>query len=278
MKNPIRVLRQKKNLLKCHLALKLHELKPDKPTPKISFGTTCMGRLYHLKETLPKNVEDNKDYPNVEFVILDYNSADNLGAWVRTNFSQLIEQKRLSYYRTEDPAFFRMAHSKNVVCRLATGDIVCNLDADNFTGPGLAAELARRFNEGPRRLVVCGDWQVVRGSQGRVAIRREQFLGLRGYNENFQGYGYEDLDFINRCRALGFTVQHLDAAHLQVIQHSDEERRKNYDQENKKLKRQLKNNSIAAEANLALGHLLPNRKGHWGNARLVKNFSTELVL
>ncbi|KKL80749.1 hypothetical protein LCGC14_2001600, partial [marine sediment metagenome] len=49
---------------------------------KISFCTTCMGRLYNLKETLPKNIEANGEYPNVEFVILDYNSSDGLGDWV----------------------------------------------------------------------------------------------------------------------------------------------------------------------------------------------------
>ena len=29
---------------------------------KISFCTTCMDRLYNLKETLPKNIEDNESY------------------------------------------------------------------------------------------------------------------------------------------------------------------------------------------------------------------------
>ena len=41
-----------------------------------------MNRLYHIRETLPRNVRDNKDYPYVEFVLLDYGSDDGLEDWV----------------------------------------------------------------------------------------------------------------------------------------------------------------------------------------------------
>ena len=49
---------------------------------KISFCTTCKERLRHLKQTLPKNIKDNSNYPFIEFVILDYNSQDGLGDWM----------------------------------------------------------------------------------------------------------------------------------------------------------------------------------------------------
>ena len=67
---------------------------------KISFCTTCMGRLHDLKVTLPFNIKDNQDYDDLEFVILDYNSGDNLWDWMKNNMSHEIEIGKVSYYRT----------------------------------------------------------------------------------------------------------------------------------------------------------------------------------
>ena len=70
---------------------------------KISVCTTVMGRLKDLQETLPKNIEDNLDYPNVEHVILDYNSQDGLEDWIKANYMQEIDDGRMLYARTDQP-------------------------------------------------------------------------------------------------------------------------------------------------------------------------------
>ena len=52
---------------------------------KVSICTTCMDRLSDLKQTLPQNIQDNLDYPNVEFVVLDYNSKkDDVDGWIKS--------------------------------------------------------------------------------------------------------------------------------------------------------------------------------------------------
>ena len=45
---------------------------------QISFCITCMNRLKHLQETLEKNILDNFLVDEVEFVVLDYNSQDEI--------------------------------------------------------------------------------------------------------------------------------------------------------------------------------------------------------
>ena len=52
--------------------------KPVTKQYKISFCTNCMGRTDDLKQTYLQNIEDNKEYPNVEFVLLNYNSKDDI--------------------------------------------------------------------------------------------------------------------------------------------------------------------------------------------------------
>ena len=55
---------------------------------KISFCTACMGRAHHLKRTVPKNLRDNSDYPQVEFVLLNYGSPDDMHEWVGKNLGR----------------------------------------------------------------------------------------------------------------------------------------------------------------------------------------------
>ena len=50
---------------------------------KISFCTVCMNRLQYLMQTLPVNIAGNIDYPNLEFVVLNYNSKDDMENWIR---------------------------------------------------------------------------------------------------------------------------------------------------------------------------------------------------
>ena len=191
--------------------------------PKISFCTTCMGRLHHLKETLPRNIEDNKDYPDLEFVLLDYSSPDGMYDWVQNNFKPLLDSGRIRYYRVEGCTDFHMTHAKNIAHRLACGDIVCNVDADNFTGKGFAEFLETSFRKNHRR-VVHGDWRLCKGSNGRLALLREYFLFIGGYNEKIKGWGYDDTDLIDRLRFFGLedlVISNMDF--LKTIQHDRDE-------------------------------------------------------
>src|SRR5690348_9240554 len=75
---------------------------------KISLCTTCMGRLHDLKRTLPVNLELNAKYDWVEFVILDYNSSDGLGDWIRTAMQPQLASGRVVYFRTDEPKHYSM--------------------------------------------------------------------------------------------------------------------------------------------------------------------------
>ena len=45
---------------------------------KLSFCTTCMNRVEHLKKTLPHNIELLNKFDNSELVIVNYDSKDDL--------------------------------------------------------------------------------------------------------------------------------------------------------------------------------------------------------
>ncbi len=215
---------------------------------KISLCTTCMNRVKHLKDTLLQNLANNPDMEGleVEFVVLNYNSRDSeldkddpfldpvdMHEWMTTDpdMVEAIKSGRVVYARTEDPKTFHMSHAKNMAHRLATGDVVCNVDADNFTGEGFAAFLAEAFSKNPDIVINPSHGISKRmpegetGFFGRVAISRQRFMGLGGYDEDYQGWGEEDTDFLRRAKLSGaHHVRFEQLDFLQVIPHDNEAR------------------------------------------------------
>ena len=168
---------------------------------KLSVCTVCMNRLYHLKETLLKNIEDNLAYPNLEHVILDYNSGDNMETWAKEYLSEYINSGRVKYYRTPDPQKFNMSHAKNMVSRLADGDIVCLVDADNYTGRGYAEYVNDCFNKRENIFLTTIAKRRIKNKMdvlGRICFWKNDFLQIKGFDEFISSYGFDDHDFANR--------------------------------------------------------------------------------
>lgn len=204
---------------------------------KISFCTTCMGRTHHLKQTLLQNIRDNLSYgeDNLEFVILDYSSPDDLKEWIHSDpdIGPYLKNGVVKYFESPGHTVFRHAEAKNLAHFKATGDIVCNLDADNFTGPGFADYLNRQFTKNINSIctvsLLCYAWmeEKNKGCIGRIALSRDNFIKINGYDDQkfAKGWGGEDDDIVRRAREAGLKKAGvLDSKYLQTVDHSDEER------------------------------------------------------
>ncbi len=186
-----------------------------------------MNRLHHVKETLPKNIKDNQDYPELEFILVDYNSTDGLKDWVMQNMQDELATGLLKFYRTEQPQRFLPSHAKNMAHHKSTGNIVCNIDADNFTGVGFAEYLNDHFPENPKSFL-CVDYHrrdVPPDTFGRIAVPKKYFLNVGGYDERMVGYGYEDIDLCERLKQNGLKHHYITKRdYFNVISHSSKER------------------------------------------------------
>ena len=199
---------------------------------KISFCTTCMGRLHHLKETLPQNLINNADYPNTEFVILAYGDRE-VYDWVKDAYPEEIKTGRIKLAFTEQE-YFRMAHAKNVAHRLGTGDVLVNLDADNVTGKDFAGWLNKEFSKNPDRVIRCTTkdklrrkiaGKPIKSFDGRIAVHAQNFAKLHGYNERLNAWGGDDGDFEVRANASGLRTLPLPALQYgSILPHSNESR------------------------------------------------------
>jgi hypothetical protein len=240
---------------------------------RISFCITCKGRLHHLRETLPGNLRDNADHPDLEFVLLDYNSGDGLEAWARETLAPWIASGRVVYYREKSAAAYRSCHAKNVAHALATGDVVCNLDADNFTGAGYATALAALFEEEGERILVTGG---PGGLFGRLALRSDTFRILRGYDEDLQGWGYDDEDLRVRGAHWGLRLIPLVVEGMRALEHSDEERTRFMPGAEDKW-RKCEDNFILTHGKRERNEWLPNLGRVCGEAVVFRNFAEEPI-
>ncbi|HUT93886.1 MAG TPA: galactosyltransferase-related protein [Thermoguttaceae bacterium] len=238
---------------------------------RVSLCTTCMGRLHDLRQTLPKNIEDNRDYPNVEFVVLDYNSGDGLEEWMRKQMMEHIESGLLAYYRTTEPRYYSMSHSRNVAFLVAGGDVVNNVDADNWTNPGFAAYVNRLANQCPREAIFAKGKRLL---HGRIGFFKDEWIALGGYDERLCGYGHDDKDLLYRAWLSGFTLMWYGGAYvgrMKTPRAMIGARMKNTN-----WKETEKNNAAISERNLRRERYRANDGSRWGAARVVKDFGREL--
>ena len=182
-----------------------------------------MNRLHHLSKTLPRNLADNDDYDGLEFILLDYNSTDGTEDWVRSEMADQIISGRLIYFKTTEPEHFQRSHSRNMAFRVSTGTIICNVDADNFTGPGYAQFINGIFQKN------YGIYTVphfnIRDIIGRFSILRSDFIDSSGYNEQLVGYGFEDIELYKRLDSVGLKKLVFNIPKFsEVIHHSNDER------------------------------------------------------
>ena len=242
-----------------------------------------MNRLQDLAETLPLNLEDNAEYPNLEFVILDYNSKDGLGEWLKENFSSYIQSGRIAYYRTEEPEFFSMTHSRNIAFKVASGTIVNNLDADNYTYD--------YWNEPTRPKLCWAEWINMAANicpekavflksknfmHGRIGFYKKEFIELLGgYDEQLTGYGEDDLDLLRRAQGLNFHLCRWHDFYTDRIKTLIDA--KNTNLKEKHTITRLRNQAQSL-ANVNAGIFKANEGIVWGKARLIKNFSKEVLV
>jgi Sulfotransferase domain len=202
--------------------------------PRIAFCITCKGRAQHVKLTLPKNLADNADYENCVFVLLDYESPDDLRQYIRAQHSDAIASGKLVVYSFHNGGGpFHMAHAKNMAhrCGLLEGaDILVNLDADNFTGAGFATYIAEQFKSEPNVFLWSKMVKGVlpRGINGRMVVSRHAFLNAGGYDEQFNTWSHDDRDFNLRLRRLGYQAQQIHPRYLDAVRHTDKMRFKEY--------------------------------------------------
>jgi len=223
---------------------------------RVSFFTTCGDRLRHLKQTLPENIESNLDHNNVEHVVLDYGSTVGFTKYITSTFPEHLESGRLKCF-TFPAKFFWHNHAKNMAAKLTDkkADVICSIDADNFTGESkdgecLASYISRVFggydNNNVKMFIRACGWDYVENNwdnkafnvskskyasaSGKIAFKRKDFFELRGFNEDLKGHYYDEEEIWRRAMMCWNWEKHdLPVEYSKFINHSNLLRLSNLD-------------------------------------------------
>ena len=167
----------------------------------LSFCTTCMRRLWQIQQTLGQNLHDNRELAHcIEFVVIDF-GTEGLSEWVYKHFEWALETGYLRYLRTDRLRHWHASIAKNTSHCYARGDILVNLDCDNFTGRQGAQHILRVFRRfGKDSLYHLWSGVPKDGTYGRLVMHRDTWHALGGYDESFLPMGYQDHDLAMRYR------------------------------------------------------------------------------
>ena len=253
-------------------SIKTRDLKP--PHQKfISVVTTCMNRKEDLARTLPRNLEDNRGYRNAEFIVLDYNSRDGVCQWLASNMQEHMESGRLKVYRCTDSEYFQPNHSRNVSFKLAKGEIVANVDADNI----MHASYLKRINQcatiaKEKILIVAEDFLRKDSSRlklrGRFALYKKDIEMLRGFDEKLDdGFSHDDINFVFRAMMAGFKLVRYEKEYNWDRAGTPDDDRVRYVRNPNYKEMQMVNRELT-RLTLQRGHLSANKES-WGEMKNV---------
>jgi glycosyltransferase involved in cell wall biosynthesis len=184
-----------------------------------------MNRTHQLKLTLPHNI---KLLPNVEFVMVNYNSSDDLDEYIKT-----IKCSNLTYVKTTTPKLYSMSKSRNMGFLAASNDIIASIDADNYLGTSDDEPLDIIINKMANQQDndKCFFGKGLRLTHGQLAFHKSSFNNiLGGYDNKFgERYGLEEKDLMLRAFEAGFTFYYWGGKYCNRLNNSGADRVANHE-------------------------------------------------
>jgi glycosyltransferase involved in cell wall biosynthesis len=141
-------------------------------SPKISIITPSLNQGQFIEKTIRSVL--SQDYPNLEYIVMDGGSSDNTLS-ILNSYSD-----RLKWISEKDNG---QTQAINKGLRLADGEIVAYLNADDLLLPGALSRVAWLFIEMPEAMWVTGQCRIIdeenREIRGLIAAYKNAWLRFR---------------------------------------------------------------------------------------------------
>lgn len=224
-------------------------------TRTVDIVIACKGRLHHLKQTLPGFLD--QDVPEYGVIVVDYGCPDDAFDYIRE-----LNHPRLRCIKVKDGTeLFSLPRAINIGVNFSAADIIAKVDADQLVRPDwLRSQIEAIGEAGIARPATFGEpvadgdiyqYPSPLGSAREntypgYCMTREAFHAVRGIDEGFVGWGYEDADLCFRVlHHAGLTDAPFVPYRGAFLNHSEDESVRFYAEKNK---------ATSAEKNLARLH------------------------
>jgi len=196
---------------------------------RCSLITFSKGRKHHLEHTLPLMLQQEAPWP-YRVVVVDYDCPDGTAEWVQDVYlNPELACPALCVVRleTSSPELNRSrARNLGAIAAGQSSDLLAFVDADACLQPGWLANAAQLITL-TRAAIVTPEWNRTTDfgekGVGCCVVDAGIFHEVNGYDESFEGWGWEDSDFWLRCQAYGHAAR-SDGALIQMIGHPKAQR------------------------------------------------------
>lgn len=165
----------------------------------VALCVSTMNRLWQLRRALPLNILHcwpHRSWTKIH--VVDFGSADGTLDFLLNRCRAAIDCGLLCVYSADEMKYWHASTAKNTVHACASQDILVNVDGDNLVGPEFLVHVAKSFQEGYTAL----HYEDGEGTCGRIACLRTDFVRIRGYDEDAYPMGAQDVDLLERLKAL----------------------------------------------------------------------------
>jgi hypothetical protein len=190
----------------------------------VNIITTCRGRLEHLKRSVPLMLGQLGGWQRWVTVV-DYGDPEDSFGWCQRQAHPMLHAIKV----LDGIDFYSHGRARNFGAVRSTAEVFCMLDADCLLKNNWLAWVMEQF-EAERN--VCLPQEVVGNYSGQFAVRSWLFHAIRGYDEAFAGWGFDDSDLYQRIARHGANVGRFDLKLLDMIEHDNELRTSSYWEQN----------------------------------------------
>lgn len=178
----------------------------------VTLITPCMGRLEHIKRTIPENQKHG-----FKQIVVDYSDPDHCGDWLEQN------HPAVGVVRLPGQAYFNHAAARNAGAAAVTTKWIGFLDADLFLLPEFKMpELLEK------QYALCVKQS--HGYAGFIVCLKSAFDAVGGYDVECEGWGYEDTYFKRKLRFDGLIPKFLPETWFKHIDHGNDMRVKFFEE------------------------------------------------
>lgn len=220
----------------------------------ISLCTPVMNRTQDLRKSMHARILAARLSPPIEFVILDYNSRDDLAEYVGS--LELPDGIKLTYAKYEGRNYYHQAHAYNLAILAGSGDFFTLMGADTYP-------LGEYFNVVRKMASEGYIWMEDERYRGAIACRRDEFIESGGFDERFESYGPEDRELAARLTRRGVRKGILPRGLIGNFPTADEIKMENYRLRMTKAESSLAMRAFLEESTRA-GTMVANPQG-WGS-------------
>lgn len=152
----------------------------------ISFCTQILNRWWQLQHTLMSNIKALEG-TNHEWVILDLGSDDDI---------HIPDHPNVRYIKIDRPSEYHIAMQKNAVMKMAQGDYIFTLDADNFISSDLISFIQRHKNQ------AIHDYNHnLQGTWGRIGAPKWAMEAVH-FHPQWPGSSLHDTELVSRLKSV----------------------------------------------------------------------------